>query len=63
MVSRRPNPLLGLPAAADNAAIQSEPPKAEPPKRKRRWFQFSLESAEHDDDATKKGEPVWHAFS
>jgi Leucine Rich repeat len=36
------NPLLRLPAAADNAAMQSEPPKAEPPKRKRRWFQFSL---------------------
>jgi hypothetical protein len=25
-----------------NAAMPSEPPKAEPPKRKRRWFQFSL---------------------
>jgi hypothetical protein len=24
--------------------MQSEPPKAEPPKRKRRWFQFSLRS-------------------
>jgi hypothetical protein len=22
--------------------MQNEPPKAEPPKRKRRWFQFSL---------------------
>ena len=22
--------------------MQAEPPKAEPPKRKRRWFQFSL---------------------
>jgi hypothetical protein len=22
--------------------MQTEPPKAEPPKRKRRWFQFSL---------------------
>jgi hypothetical protein len=22
--------------------MQIEPPKAEPPKRKRRWFQFSL---------------------
>ena len=29
-------------AAADNAAMQSEPFKAEPPKHKRRWFQFSL---------------------
>jgi hypothetical protein len=24
--------------------MQTEPPKAEPPKRKRRWFQFSLRS-------------------
>jgi hypothetical protein len=31
-----------LPAVADNAAMQAEPLKAEPPKRKRRWFQFSL---------------------
>jgi hypothetical protein len=22
--------------------MEAEPPKAEPPKRKRRWFQFSL---------------------
>ncbi len=22
--------------------METEPPKAEPPKRKRRWFQFSL---------------------
>ena len=29
-------------AAADNSAMQTEPSKAEPPKRKRRWFQFSL---------------------
>jgi len=43
--------------------MQSEPFKAEPPKRQRRWFQVHLESAEHDDDATKKGEPVWRAFS
>jgi hypothetical protein len=34
--------LLRLLAVGDNAAMQSEPPKAEPPKRKRRWFQFSL---------------------
>ena len=33
-----------LPAAADNAAMEAEPPHAEPPKRKRRWFQFSLRS-------------------
>src|SRR6516225_1917245 len=25
-----------------NAAMEAEPPKAELPKRKRRWFQFSL---------------------
>ena len=36
------NPLLHRPAAADNTAMQIEPPKADPPKRKRRWFQFSL---------------------
>ena len=29
-------------AVVDNAALQTEPPKADPPKRKRRWFQFSL---------------------
>jgi hypothetical protein len=26
----------------DNAAMESEPPKTDPPKRNRRWFQFSL---------------------
>jgi Leucine Rich repeat len=34
--------LLRLPAVADNAAMEPEPSKAKPPKRKRRWFQFSL---------------------
>jgi hypothetical protein len=34
--------LLQLLAVGDNAAMQDEPPKAEPLKRKRRWFQFSL---------------------
>jgi hypothetical protein len=34
--------LLVQPAPADNAAMEAEPSKAEPPKRKRRWFQFSL---------------------
>ena len=34
--------MLRLPAGGDNAAMQTEPPKAEPPKRQRRWFQFSL---------------------
>ena len=34
--------LLQLPAVRDNAAMQTEPPKADPPKRQRRWFQFSL---------------------
>jgi hypothetical protein len=38
------NPLLRQPAAADNAAMQTEPPEADAPKRKRRWFQFSLRS-------------------
>jgi hypothetical protein len=36
------NPLLRLPAVGDNATMQAEPLKAESPKRKRRWFQFSL---------------------
>jgi hypothetical protein len=36
------NPLLRRPAVADNATMQTELPKADPPKRKRRWFQFSL---------------------
>jgi hypothetical protein len=35
--------LLPLPAVGENAAM-SELPEAEPPKRKRRWFQFSLPS-------------------
>ena len=36
-----PNLLLRLPAVVDNAVMQTEPPKADPPKRKRRWYQFS----------------------
>ena len=36
--------MLPLPAAADNAAMQTEPHKTDPPKRKRHWFQFSLRS-------------------
>jgi hypothetical protein len=36
------NPLLRPPAFGDNAAMETEPPTADPPKRKRRWFQFSL---------------------
>jgi hypothetical protein len=34
--------LLRLPAVGDNASVQTEPSKADSPKRKRRWFQFSL---------------------
>jgi hypothetical protein len=34
--------LLRLAEVGDNAAMEAEPPKADPPKRKRRWFQFSL---------------------
>ena len=34
--------LLRRPVAVDNAAMDAEPTKADPPKRKRRWFQFSL---------------------
>ena len=34
--------LLLPPAAGDNAGMQSEPSKADPTKRKRRWFQFRL---------------------
>jgi hypothetical protein len=37
-----PNPLLQLRAVGDNAAMETEQPRADPPKRKRRWFQFSL---------------------
>jgi hypothetical protein len=40
----RQNPLLLLPAVGDNAAMHNEPLKADPPKRRRRWFQFSLHS-------------------
>jgi hypothetical protein len=36
--------LPAVPPPADNAAMESEPPKVDPPKRKRRWFQFSLRS-------------------
>jgi internalin A len=49
--SRRPacrdrgqDPLLRLPAVGDNAAMEAEPSKAEPPKRKRRCVQFSMRS-------------------
>jgi hypothetical protein len=31
-----------LVAKADNSAMEAEPPKADLPKRKRRWYQFSL---------------------
>jgi hypothetical protein len=34
--------LRSLLIKADNAAMKAEPPKAGPPKRKRRCFQFSL---------------------
>jgi hypothetical protein len=44
--SPRPRPaknrLLLPPAVGDNAAMQTESQRAEPRKRKRRWFQFSL---------------------
>jgi hypothetical protein len=33
-----------MPAPADNPAMQAEPRNAASPKRKRRWFQFSLRS-------------------
>ncbi len=36
--------MLRLPAVGDNAAMPTEPSKADPPKRKRRWIQFSLRS-------------------
>jgi hypothetical protein len=29
-------------APADNAAMEAEPPKADLPKRERRWYQFTL---------------------
>jgi hypothetical protein len=37
-----PAALLRPSTVGDNAAMQTEPPDVEPPKRKRRWFQFSL---------------------
>jgi hypothetical protein len=40
--SGRQHPLLRLPAPADNAAMETEPTKADPPKRKRRRFQYRL---------------------
>jgi hypothetical protein len=36
------DPLLCLRAVGDNAAMQTEPIKADPPKRKHRWIQFRL---------------------
>jgi hypothetical protein len=36
--------LLRPPAVRDNAAMQTERTQANPPKRKRRWLQFSLRS-------------------
>jgi hypothetical protein len=36
------HPLPRLLLAADNAAMPTEPPKVNPPKRERRWCQFSL---------------------
>jgi Leucine Rich repeat len=36
--------LLRLPTVEHNAAMEAEPPQADPPKRKRSWFQFSLRS-------------------
>ncbi len=36
------HPLLPLPAVADNGEMEAEPPKIDAPKRKRRWYQFSL---------------------
>jgi len=44
-VRRQPadyNRLLRRSAVGDNVAMESDPPKADPPKSKRRWFQFSL---------------------
>jgi hypothetical protein len=38
----RQNCLLGLATVPDNAAMPTEPPQTDAPKRKRRWFQFSL---------------------
>jgi hypothetical protein len=37
-----------LPAPADNSAMEAEPIKAEPPKHKRRWLQFSLRTLHND---------------
>jgi hypothetical protein len=39
------NLLLRPPAVGDNAAMEADPPQTDPPKRKRRWYQFSRRSA------------------
>ena len=44
MFQRRTNPLLRPPAIGDNAAMQTEPTKADPLNCKRRWLQFGLQS-------------------
>jgi hypothetical protein len=36
------NHLLDLSAAGDDSTMKTEPPKSDPPKRKRRWLQFRL---------------------
>jgi hypothetical protein len=36
------NPLSPLPSPKDNAAMEAKSPKVDAPKRKRRWYQFSL---------------------
>jgi hypothetical protein len=50
-------PLL---AAADNAAMEAEPNKAAPPKRKRRWYQFSLQTLLYD---TRPARPLYRVLA
>ena len=40
--NRGTKPIAPLPAVRDNSAMEADPPVAATPKRKRRWFQFSL---------------------
>ena len=39
-----PYPLLLDHAVGENAAMEAVPTNVDPPKRKRRWYQFSLHS-------------------
>jgi hypothetical protein len=59
--SRLPSPdylLLQPPAVGDNAAMQTEPPKADLPKQKRRW-----DLSELDDESARSVEHAGELLS